>query len=466
MMRTEDIRLHYGDRVLAGFIPQEWIDRGRYLPLELSPRSPAIDDPAGALASALENPLGASPPFGALVRRGRKNGRIAILVDDYTRPNVHTRLLLPLLLDLLKSRYGVGPEQVLAVVCTGTHRLHTGAELKKVVGEEILRRIEIVSHECEKNLAPAGEADGRPIRICRAAGEADLIIALTDIDNHYFAGVAGGPKSFCPGICDRETITAEHLRMFSDTGFADRVALGVLDGNPVYESKKRIVSAIIDSLRERGRAVYCLASIIDAGGALVHLAGGEIFAVHRAAAEKLDSVWTVSLPERPGAVIAGAGSLGINLYQAGKAVHAAFTAVRPGGLILAAAPCPDRFGNEEYRRLMALAVEEMKRHPDPGEGLRAAKLKVLEIVRGDFKIGKQKAVDVFRILEHVGPGRVHLIEDGLTPEDKSALPFHFFGEPGTPPEGRLKHWVLRYAAETTIAVIDNPGFLIRIRPEV
>ncbi|MCX6350051.1 MAG: lactate racemase domain-containing protein [Candidatus Aureabacteria bacterium] len=461
-MRSEDIRLHYGDQVLSGFIPQEWIDQGRFLPLRLTPRSPAINDPAGAMASAFENPIGDIPPFGELVKRCLGRGKIAILVDDYTRPNLHTRLLLPLLLDLLKSRYGVNTEKVRAVVCTGTHRLPTGAELKKVVGEEMLRRIEIVSHECDKNLAEAGEVDGRTIRINREAFEADLIIALTDVDNHYFAGVAGGPKSFCPGICDRETITSEHLRMFSDTGFAENVALGVLDGNPVYESKKKIVSAIIGALKKRGREVYGLAAIIDAGGALVYLRGGEIFSVHRAAAKKLDSVWTVSLPERPETVIAGAGSLGINLYQAGKAVHAAFTAVRPGGLILAAAPCPDRFGNEEYRRLMAVAVQEMNKHSDAKEGVRAGKLKVLEIVRGDFKIGTQKAVDVFRILEHVGPGRLHFIQDGLRPEDKTALPFTFFGDPGTPPAGRLKHWVLRYASGKTIAVIDNPGFLIRI----
>jgi len=464
-MRSEDIRLHYGDRVLSGFIPQKWIDQGRFLPLHLPPRLPAIIDPAGALAAALDRPVGESLPGGELVRRCSSRGKIVILVDDYTRPNIHTRLLLPMLLDLLKSRYGLGADQVQAVVCTGTHRLSTGAELKKVVGEEILRRIEVVSHECDKNLAPAGEAEGRPIRINRQAAEAGLVIALTDVDNHYFAGVAGGPKSFCPGICDQETITAEHLRMFSDNGFAENVALGVLDGNPVYESKKRIVSAIVGSLKKQGREVYCLAAIIDAGGALVHLSGGEIFAVHRRAAKKLDEVWTVSLPERPGAVIAGAGSLGINLYQAGKAVHAAYTAVRPGGLILAAAPCPDRFGNEEYRRLMALAVEEMKKHSDPKEGVRAGKLKVLEVVRKDFKIGKHKAVDVFRILEQVGPGHLHVIQDVLTPSDRVALPCHFFGEPGTPPEGRLRHWVLSEASEATIAVIDNPGFLIRIRPE-
>ncbi len=464
-MRSEDIRLHYGDRVLSGFIPQEAIDRGRFLPLRLTPRSPALADPSAALAEALSRPVGESPPFGELVRRCLPLGKIAILIDDYTRPNLHTRLLLPPLIALLQARYGVGAEKIVAVVCTGTHRLSTGAELKQIVGEETRRRIEIVSHECDRDLAEAGEAFGRPIRINRAAAEAGLILALTDVDNHYFAGVAGGPKSFCPGICDKATITAEHLRMFSDEGFAENVALGVLDGNPVYEAKRRIVSAIVGALKMRGRGVYCLASVIDAGGALVHLSGGEIFAVHRAAAKKLDEVWTAALPERPGAVIAGAGSLGINLYQAGKAIHAAYTAVRPGGLILMAAPCPDRFGNEEFRRLMGLAREEMNRHADEREAARAGKLKVLEIVRGEFKIGKQKAVDIFRILEHVGPGRLHVIEDGLSPEDRSLLPCSFFGGHGTPPEGRLKHWVLRHAAESTIAVIDNPGFLIRIRPE-
>jgi nickel-dependent lactate racemase len=158
--------------------------------------------------------------------------------------------------------------------------------MKKTVGKDMVSRVSIVVHDCEKDLAQAGTVEGHPLMVNRVAFSADLVIPLTDVDNHYFAGVAGGPKSFCPGVCGREIITWEHLHMFDDYGFAKNVALGVLDGNPVYECKKRIVRAIVDSMNKHGREVYCLTAIIDPEGDLVYLEGGEIFAAHRAAAER------------------------------------------------------------------------------------------------------------------------------------------------------------------------------------
>ncbi|MCX6357469.1 MAG: lactate racemase domain-containing protein [Candidatus Aureabacteria bacterium] len=458
-----DIALGYGDQVLSGFIPREWIDSGRYLPLIMPKKIAPISDTASALARAVENPIGDTVPLKAMLRNCFKGGDIAILVDDYTRPNDHTRKLLPPFLELLTRGYGIPPERVKIVVCAGTHRAPTPAEMKRIMGEGLVSGVAIVVHDCQKDLARAGTLEGRPLMINRVAFGADVVIPLTDIDNHYFAGVAGGPKSFCPGICGKEIITWEHLHMFDDEGFADNVALGVLDGNPVYECKKRIVGTIIAEMTKHGRGVYCLAAITDPEGDLVYLEGGEIFAVHRAAARRLKNVWTVKLARRPEAVIAGAGTLGVNLYQAGKAIHAAYTAVTRGGLILAAVPCTEGLGDEEFRKLMALAAGAMARHTDHARAIEAARCKVIEDVRQDFKIGKQKAVDFLRILEHVGWGHLHIIQDGLTADDRKVLPFVFWGAPGEPALARLKGWVKCHAKGKEITVIDNPGYVVEIQ---
>lgn len=462
-MKSAEIVLGYGDKNLSGFIPQEWIDGGRYLPLVKPPKKPAITDAAAALAEAFERPVGRIEALGELARRCMRGGYAAILVDDYTRPNDHTRLLLPLLVERLKSRCGIPEEKLLVVVCAGTHRAPTEKEMVKILGAEMASRLSVAVHDCGKDLVRVGVVEGKPVEICRAAFEADLVIPLTDVDNHYFAGIAGGPKAFCPGICGKEIITWEHLHMFSDTGFAENVALGVLDGNPVFECKKKIVGTIIEALKERGTEVYCLAAILDPDGDLVFLKGGETFAVHRGAAAVLKDVWTVTLPKRPEVVIAGAQTLGVNLYQAGKAIHAAYNAVARGGHIMTAVPCPDAFGNEEYKRLMTIAAGVLAKPGDRAKAMREATAKVVEVVRSDFKIGKQKAVDFFRILEWVGWGHLHMIQDGLSEEDRKILPFEFWGDRAQPPGERLRSWVGKFGAGRTITVIDNPGYVVKTR---
>jgi lactate racemase len=462
-MKSTDITLNYGDQVLSGFIHQEWIDTGRYLPLMPPPKNRVIKDVAAALSRALENPIGAVAPLGDLVKKCVRAGDVAILVDDHTRPNDHTRLLLPLLVDRLRQTYGIPIEKIKVVVCGGTHRAPTAAEMKKTVGKDMVSRVSIVVHDCEKDLTQAGTVDGRPIMVNRVAFSADLVIPLTDVDNHYFAGVAGGPKSFCPGVCGREIITWEHLHMFDDHGFAKNAALGILDGNPVYECKKRIVGAIIDSMNKHGREVYCLTAIIDPEGDLVYLEGGEIFAVHRAAASKLRDVWTVTLSRRPEVVICGAGTLGINLYQAGKTIHTAYTAVARGGMILAAAPCRDGLGNDEFKKLMKLASDTISLHEDCDKAIEQATLNVLDAVRKDYKIGKQKAVDFFRIIEHVGWGRLHMIQDGLTADERKILPLTFWGEADQPAATRLASWAERYGSGKTITVLDDPGYVVNVQ---
>jgi hypothetical protein len=216
-------------------------------------------------------------------------------------------------------------------------------------------------------------------------------------------------------------------------------------------------------MKKHGREVYCLTAIIDPEGDLVYLEGGEIFAAHRAAASKLRDVWTVTLSRRPEVVICGAGTLGINLYQAGKAIHAAYTAVARGGMILAAAPCRDGLGNDEFKKLMKLAADTISREEDHDRAIEQATLKVLETVRKDYKIGTQKAVDFFRIIEHVGWGHLYMIQDGLTVEDLRILPFAFWGEADQPAAARLASWVERFGSGKAITVIDNPGYVVNVQ---
>ena len=61
----------------------------------------------------------------------------------------------------------------------------------------------VVQHDSrdDSSLVEVGTlATGEPVRLNRAAVEADLLIAVSMVQHHYFAGFGGGPKLVFPGV--------------------------------------------------------------------------------------------------------------------------------------------------------------------------------------------------------------------------------------------------------------------------
>jgi nickel-dependent lactate racemase len=455
-----DTIFHYGEKVVGDFIPPATIEKGLFLPLIQQPELESITDPARALRAALENPVGDTKPVSRLLDKNPLKNGVVIIVDDYTRPNIHTRLLLPLLVSLLGERYSVPEEKISLLIATGTHRAPTDEQLKKIIGAPMMGRLRLHAHDCDHGNRVAGHLDGVEILVDNRAFQADLLLALTDIDNHYFAGVAGGPKILCPGICGRSTIEFEHLKMFSDDGFAPNVELGVLDGNPVFECKKLIVKVILDAFRKNGTEAYCLAAINDTRGRLVYLQGGDFFPVHRNAAEVLKKVWTVTISRRADLVIGGAAHLGMSVYQAGKGIHAASRAVKKGGRILAVAPCDEGIGDEEYIKLLELAKPVLERRSDKARAIEDAMAVVLDAIKKDFRIGKQKVVDLLQILRHIGWGHLHMLSNGIPQKEKELLPIECLDMEGEQTQKKIREWILRHGSDASVTVVDNPGYMV------
>ncbi|MEW6041091.1 MAG: lactate racemase domain-containing protein [Elusimicrobiota bacterium] len=460
-MSSKEIVLNYKDTVLTDFIPQKAIDSKKFLPILLPKKKPVIKYVDSALEKALEKPTGKSKPLSKIVQDNYRGNDLTIITDDHDRPNVHTRLLLPLLIRQLEDKYKIPKEKIKIVIASGTHRAPTEQELEKILGAGIIGKYRIIPHDCRKNLTEIGEIDGQKISIDSEVFNSDITIPLTDVENHYFAGVAGGPKAFCPGICGIETVTYEHLHMFGPEGFAMNVGLGIMDSNPVFETKKKIVTKILDAIKKQGRDVYTIVSIIDTDEDLVYLEGGELFESHRQAAEVLKDVWTVNVEKRPDIVIAGASVWGVNLYQMGKATHAAYRAVKAGGIILTVAPCHQGWGNEEFKNLMKIGMDELNKHSNKTAAIKKALSKVIEVVSKDFRIGKQKPVDIFQILKHTSWGNMHIIQEGIPESDWNLLPFVFCGKNEEPAQKRLNTWIEKYLGERTITVINNPGYLVK-----
>ena len=163
---------------------------------------PDIGD--AGIRRALAEPIGA-PPLRRLAR-GRQNA--VILVDDISRPTPAYRLL-PYVLEEL-AHGGIDEERVIVIAATGTHRPFARAEWVKKIGLEYTERLDIRSHNPCENLAYLGLSSLRvPVWVNRDFMRAELKIGLGMImprGNSF----GGGSKIVLPGVCGRDTISANH----------------------------------------------------------------------------------------------------------------------------------------------------------------------------------------------------------------------------------------------------------------
>lgn len=438
-----DIDIQYGSETISRFIPD---DKGIIQVIDAPKTTSQINNLAADLADVLENPLG-SPSLKDLVDRHYPGSgkKVLLIADDNTRPNLHTRILYPLLLDYLIDSCGVNQEDLGILIASGTHRPPTEKEIiNSILGPEIFNKYQgqILIHNDQENLVDLGSSKiGSPIKFNQDAYNACLLIPVTDSEYHYFAGVAGTVKQLFPGIAGRITTNTNHTRMFDkELGFKSVCRLGNTAGNPVISDMKEMAGII-----QEHTPVFCIDAIMD-HGEITHINAGDILQLHQLATDLLYNRRVVQV-DRPGdLVISTAGALGINLYQAGKAIHAAWNVVKkPGGTILLLAPCQDGVGNAGYQESMR-AVQDMEL------------AQALEWIIDNncnletFRIGNQKPVDMLRILKAVGKNHIKILSEMDPSELKEVYRMIPLEDHGSPQES-LRTYLEQYLEEKPDALI-------------
>ncbi len=378
--------IDYGEDEINFFIPKGTDARN----LEITGAVKEIEDINKRLLEVIENPID-SPSLKDLITANYSKGKpVIILTDDNTRPNIHTRILLPLLFPKIID-YGVAPEDLHILIASGTHRPGTEEEIKnKVLGPEIWEKYKnhVVSHNCDEGVTQIGTSSrNTPIFLNKLALEACLVIAMTDSEYHYFAGIAGTVKQFFPGISGRKTISRNHPKAFSkETGFKVACRLGNTEGNPVIQDMIEMVEFV-----KKTKAVFCIDAILNEKK-IVLLNAGDIISMHNLARDLLIPLREIDVEKGADLVIITTGELGLNLYQAGKGMHAAWNATKKGGKILLLARAQDGVGNQAYHDTM-IAIKD-KELDEALTWVVANKCS-----EETFKIGNQKPVDLLRILK-------------------------------------------------------------------
>ena len=267
----------------------------------------------------------------------KKNAKIAIAINDKTRP-VPNNLLLPPLLDKL-SALGFRPAQITFFIASGTHTPMPKEEFSLILPDDIIKDYQVIAHDCDNaSMLDLGQTSrGTPILVNAAFARADVKMVIGNIEPHHFMGYSGGVKSVAIGLTGRETINRNHAMLTEKQAIS-----GSFSQNPMRQD--------VEEIGQRIKVHYALNTILDENKKIVDVFFGEPLAVMQAAIPLVNRIYTVPVQHQYDLVIVSPGGYpkDINLYQAQKALTHAARITKDSGWVILLAACPEGAGSDRF----------------------------------------------------------------------------------------------------------------------
>jgi lactate racemase len=368
-----EFRIPYGRTELSLRLDDSSLKTELLAPARVVPAA----DPVQAVRDALSRPVGGV----RLVDFARARS-VAIAINDKTRPVPHAALLPPLLNAL--EALSIAPNAITLLVATGLHAPMPGSEFPQVLPADILARYRVISHDAAApaDLVSLGKTRlGTPVQVNRLFAQADLRMAVGNLEPHQFMGFSGGVKTAAIGLAGRDTINHNHALMLDP-----RSDLARYDDNPARQD-----------VEEAGRLIgvhFALNADINESKQIVRVLAGEPREVMRQGIPFVLQIYQVQVAAPFDLLIASPGGhpKDINLYQAQKALAHAARVTRQGGTVILVAACPEGTGSRAYEDWVTGASSHQA---------------VLErFQREGFRIGPHKA---FQIARDAAPRRVLMV---------------------------------------------------------
>jgi len=301
-------------------VPQEWEIICQSAPQMAWVTQVSVEE---RLMRSLESPI-ASPRIRDLAR---PDSRVAILVDDDTRPTP-VKDLLPVVLRELHD-CGVDDGNTDIVIAVGTHPPLVGERLERRLGRRIPEDYRVTNHDSwADDLVCIGTIGDVEVQVNPIVAQADLKIGIGANLPHPFAGFGGGPKIAMPGICGYDTIREHHTSTLMQPGSY----LGRIDGNPFYD--------FICQTSELLGLDYVIDCVVDAEGQPVQTVSGHPIKAHEAGIAACRQIYGVEIPEEADVTISSAypheGS-----PQIIKPILPAVMSTKQDGILILVAVCQD-----------------------------------------------------------------------------------------------------------------------------
>lgn len=322
-IEMEEVRLAYGRKEAPIQIPK------RNLVAKIMPKYvPKVKDEESTIEKALENPI-ESRKLSKLVGVGDK---VAILVDDWTRPTPKQKMI-PIVLRKLNDA-GVRDEDIMIIVATGARQLAPQDLIKRMIGKEVFSRVTVKQHDSGdwENMSFIGLSQlSTPVWINKDVVEADIKIGIGNIFASPYAGFSGGAKIILPGVSSLETIYYNHCMQISPI-----VKQGDLD-NPARQDTEEIARmAKLDMI---------INTILNSRNELVGVVAGDVLKAHRVGVKIYREMYEVEVPEKADIVIATPGSpYDVAMDSLLRTILVAQLITKDHGTMILAAPCPDGWG--------------------------------------------------------------------------------------------------------------------------
>jgi nickel-dependent lactate racemase len=305
-----------------------------------------FEETPAAVERAFSQPIEA-PPLAEMIPGGDEG--ILLVVADLTRSG-GTKEILPLVVQYLES-LGVPRGRVKILIARGTHRKLTKEE-KRYFKSDALKGVRVDEHDCDDASSMSAlllTKRGTPVRVNRHLKNSALVVLISPVSFHYFAGFGGGRKLVLPGSADRAAILANHrLSLVDEKPVKIHPACrpGNLDGNPVSDDMEEALAAL--------KSVYAFNFFADTSGRTVYVNAGDPLLSHQEACEVYRGAHRVPVERHYDIAVVGCGGhpYDLNLLQSHKALKHAAEVVNPGGSILLYARCGEGIGSESLARAL------------------------------------------------------------------------------------------------------------------
>lgn len=339
MRREHHLYLGRGKR-LTFTLPSSWTVL--HYP-EPEKKSPPLGVAEMAL-HALRFPEGIQSFREALAAAGKAGKRVAVIVDDGTRPTPVADILGVVLPELIGS--GISRTDTTIVVALGTHAPLSEAGLRARLGEDVASHYKIVQHDAVHGDCVPVPVPGRAgtVRIHRKVVEADVRIGISSILPHPMAGFGGGPKLIMPGTTDFDSIVEHHMTLAIDP----RSTYGEVEANPFHRDCMMVAKTV--------GLYFSINCVYDLQGRIAAIIGGTLEGAFGKAVEASRDKLGLEFKEKVDVTITSTypHTHGLQLF---KGLSGPRAITKDSGAILMLAPLVTPFPDEFLQVLQSIREE-------------------------------------------------------------------------------------------------------------
>lgn len=269
--------------------------------------------------------------------------KVAIAVNDQTRPIPNKKILPPLLKKI--ETYGIPSENISLFIATGTHKGLNKKEIRSILRHEIAEKYRVKVHDCDnmRNLTFLGYSVlGTPIFINKDYYLHEIKMVVGHIEPHHFMGFSGGVKSAVIGLGGRKTIETNHSHILDP-----KAKMGVFCDNPMR-----------NDIEEIGRIIgidIAFNVILNSKKQITNAFYGDPYEVMKNGIEMSDKICHVNSYGDYDLVIASPGGYpkDINFYQSQKAITHACSFLKKKGVVILVAECRRGAGSRSFEKFLA-----------------------------------------------------------------------------------------------------------------